>query len=87
MQAKIRVRGMVQGVSFRAFAKRTADSLKLKGYVKNLDDGSVEIYAEGVRSMLDQFISLLENGPGSVSKVDVEWSDRKSMFRDFQVIY
>ena len=41
------VSGLVQGVFFRYFTKKTADKLNLKGWVKNLDDGRVEILAEG----------------------------------------
>ncbi|HEU0139105.1 MAG TPA: acylphosphatase, partial [Bryobacteraceae bacterium] len=43
------MRGRVQGVGFRDFAQRAASDLSLNGYVKNLDDGRVEVYAAGPR--------------------------------------
>jgi acylphosphatase len=87
--AKIIVKGMVQGVSFRAFAKRNADGLAIHGYVKNLGDGSVEINAEGTRQLIEQFAEILNEGPpGSrVRNVNVEWLAPTKMFSDFRVIY
>ena len=52
--------GEVQGVGFRATAKRLADQLQLTGYVKNLPDGSVELVAQGKKEMLEQLLSALK---------------------------
>jgi len=41
------VKGTVQGIFFRQFVKTHADELKLRGFVRNLEDGTVEIVAEG----------------------------------------
>lgn len=57
------VRGRVQGVGFRAFVERAARRLDLTGYVRNLDDGSVEIYAVGPSESVDQLNGLLWQGP------------------------
>ncbi len=51
--------GRVQGVGFRATAKRLADHLTLMGTVRNLPDGTVEIIAQGDKETLQQFISQL----------------------------
>ncbi|MGB8490450.1 MAG: acylphosphatase [Bacteroidales bacterium] len=69
----IRVTGMVQGVGFRWTAASEARHLKLKGYVKNMPDGSVYIEAEGDREKLDQFIEWCRTGPryGYVESVDI----------------
>ena len=48
--------GIVQGVGFRAFCIRVGTSLSLVGYAKNLENGSVEIIAEGKDEQLAQFI-------------------------------
>lgn len=64
---KYYVRGRVQGVGFRDFAQRAASDLSLNGYVKNLDDGRVEVYAAGPRHLLDDLAGLLWKGP--------RWSD------------
>ena len=87
--AKLHVKGIVQGVSFRAFAKRNADALQLKGYVKNHGDESVEIYIEGPKTLIEQFIETINEGPpgSSVKKVDVDWSFGKGMFSDFKIVY
>ena len=58
------VSGRVQGVGFRAWAAREADRLGIKGLVRNLPDGSVEIVAEGAPELLERFCKRLEAGNG-----------------------
>lgn len=60
---KVKVSGRVQGVYFRASTQKQAKSLGIKGTVKNLDDGSVYIEAEGNKENLDLFISWCKSGP------------------------
>jgi len=60
---KIHIRGRVQGVGFRWNAVREARSLGITGLVKNLDDGSVYIEAEGVREQLTVFLEWCKKGP------------------------
>ncbi len=63
-QARLyRVRGLVQGVGFRYFVQRSALGLGLKGYVKNLGDGGVEVYAVGTQQQLSDLAPLLWKGP------------------------
>ena len=57
------VKGRVQGVGFRYSARREALRLDLKGWVRNVSDGSVEILAEGDSSSLASFIEWLKEGP------------------------
>lgn len=57
------VRGLVQGVGFRYFALRQASALGVSGWVRNRDDGSVEVLAEGPAAAVDAFIDLLRQGP------------------------
>jgi acylphosphatase len=63
------VRGSVQGVGFRWFAKELADSLGLSGWVRNREDGSVELEAEGSAGSLDEFVFRLRTGNPS-ARVD-----------------
>ncbi len=79
MDAKIYmvVEGLVQGVGFRWFVARRAEALGLKGFVRNLYDGSVEIEAEGDRSLLEAFLKDVRIGPRSahVANVRLEWRE------------
>ena len=71
---KIRVTGRVQGVGFRWSAANEAIIRGIKGYVKNLSDGSVYIEAEGSREQLNDFINWCRDwpGPGFVDSVSSE---------------
>jgi acylphosphatase len=57
------VEGRVQGVGFRFFVEEVARGLGLKGYVRNLADGRVEVYAMGERAVLARLRTQLEMGP------------------------
>ena len=63
------VQGRVQGVGFRFFTERAARELGVRGWVRNLPDGSVEALAEGDEAALTTFIERLKRGPLS-SRVD-----------------
>ena len=66
------VSGRVQGVGFRFFAERTASSLGVSGYVRNLYDGRVEVYAIGSAEQMDALRNALQRGPrmAGVDRVD-----------------
>lgn len=57
------VSGMVQGVGYRFFAQRVAGRIGVAGYVKNLRDGRVEVYAIGTAEQLRSLRAELERGP------------------------
>jgi acylphosphatase len=57
------LKGKVQGVGFRYFVLTRARALGLHGFTRNLEDGSVEVYAEGERASLEEFERLLAQGP------------------------
>lgn len=67
-----RVRGLVQGVGFRYFVYRAAQELGLTGYVKNLDDGRVEVYAVGSEDQLSELARRLWKGPAHADVRSVE---------------
>ena len=71
------VRGRVQMVGFRYFVVEEAQALGLAGWVRNLDDGSVELVAEGSEERLRQLEAALNDGPrlARVDQVDARWSD------------
>lgn len=84
---RIEILGRVQGVGFRHFIKENADKLKLKGYVTNRDDGSVEIVAEGLRNDLKNFLKKVELGPSfsSVRGISYIWEPFRGDFRNFMI--
>ncbi len=61
------IRGRVQGVGYRYFVQRVAAELQITGYVRNLDDGRVEVYAAGTPDQLSTLAGYLWKGP--------RWSD------------
>ncbi len=60
---RILVTGLVQGVFFRAEAKKKADQLGLTGWVRNCEDGSVEVHAEGPMEKLRELEEWCRRGP------------------------
>ena len=57
------VRGRVQGVGYRYFAQSAGTRLQLTGWTRNLDDGRVEVFAQGPAEKLTEFEGLLWKGP------------------------
>ena len=81
------VSGRVQGVFFRAAASAQAGALGIVGYARNLDDGTVEIVAEGNREALRAWESWAHQGPPSAraERVQSEWFDGRGEFIEFKV--
>lgn len=71
------VSGMVHGVGYRFFAQRIAERLGVRGYVRNLRDGRVEVYAVGSEASLVALVRELQQGPEAavVSEVVEEQAD------------
>jgi acylphosphatase len=62
---------MVQGVGFRFFTQREAERLQVSGFVRNLRDGRVEVFAIGTPQQLAELRALLERGPRFSSVTEV----------------
>ena len=62
MRLYLLVKGKVQGVGFRYFVSRTAQDMRLSGWVRNLPEGDVEAEIQGDEKMLADFINKLKNG-------------------------
>lgn len=73
---KYLISGRVQGVGFRFFAEREAHRLGIRGYVRNLGDGSVEVYAAGAPEALRALSARLAEGPRAAEVAGVEESDQ-----------
>ena len=74
---RVRVRGRVQGVYFRASAAECAHRLQLSGYARNEPDGSVLVLAAGTALALDELVEWLQRGPpmARVTAIEVEVID------------
>ena len=57
------VQGRVQGVWYRSWCQETARTLHIKGFVRNRQNGQVEVYAVGLEEVLDLFVSKCKQGP------------------------
>jgi acylphosphatase len=84
------ISGIVQGVGFRYFAQDEAERLQLAGFVRNLRDGRVEVYAIGSQEKLARLRTLLERGPRGAmvqnvleqaAEIDLKFAD------DFSITY
>lgn len=76
-RATILVRGLVQGVGYRAFVRRHALDLGLAGHAENLSDGRVEVVLEGDRGEVEHALVALARGPAHavVDDLEVHWSE------------
>ena len=83
------ITGDVQGVGYRAWARREAEKLGLTGWVKNRSDGTVEAVAEGKKEILEQFIIRSKQGPevSWVETITQEWNEATGEFNNFRVVY
>ena len=79
--------GRVQGVGFRYTAKNVAAGFEVTGIVRNLDDGRVELVAEGAQEELEAFQEgIRDSGLGPFIKDEaVQWQDAKGEFRGFEI--
>jgi len=92
MAYRIRVTGMVQGVGYRAYVKMMAQRLGVKGQVRNLDDGSVEIIAVADEVRLKRFVRALDVKAETpfephVESISVEECEPEGEFTTFSVDY
>jgi len=83
----LRIVGRVQGVYFRQSTREKAEELGIAGTVRNVEDGSVEVYAEGKTEQMHVFIGWCNVGPSAatVTKVEIHESPLKN-FDGFRII-
>jgi acylphosphatase len=83
------IKGNVQGVAFRYYTVRIAQNLSIKGTVKNLSNGDVEVYAQGETENIRRFEAFLHSGPPAavVDGVTREELDSNEGFPGFEIIY
>lgn len=83
------VSGHVQGVGFREYIQRSADKYELTGWVRNRQDGTVELVAQGVPDSLKEFIECVNEGAlgSAVEGVSVDWRTAKRHYEEFSIRY
>jgi acylphosphatase len=81
------VSGKVQGVAYRTYVQDAATELELCGYVRNLEDKTVEVVAQGDPATLKSFIEYLHEGSllAMVEGVAVEWRSAGRAYDDFSI--
>lgn len=87
IRVKVKVNGRVQGVGFRHFTYKTAISLELTGWVRNLEDGCVEAVAEGPRQRVEEWLDALKKGPpaSKVAGLTIQREIVEGVFERFEV--
>ena len=85
---RLYISGTVQGVFFRRFVKDNADKLGVFGYIRNLDDGRIEIFIEGNQENVDNMIAVCKRGPAHSNLRKVEEKEEKFQdFKEFKIMY
>ncbi|MFN3813773.1 MAG: acylphosphatase [Aquificaceae bacterium] len=86
---RVIVSGKVQGVGFRAYTKRVAESYGLDGWVKNTPGGTVEIFVQGEKDVVWSFLRELSDGPSlaTVKAIEIKKEAESHEERGFFIRY
>lgn len=86
-QVHLFISGFVQGIGFRQFVKSHAQELGLTGWVKNTQDGGVEIIAQGKKESLDQLVMFCKKGPplSKITDISARFENVRKPFSGFVV--
>ncbi len=82
------ISGIVQGVGYRFFVEKVAHKLGIKGYVKNLWDGRVEVFAQAEEDILKELEAKLKIGPPASEVENIEIIEEQLQdFKDFRITF
>ena len=85
---RLYISGTVQNVFFRAFVKENAEKYNVKGFIRNLEDGRIEIFLEGDLDAVDKMVELCQKGPKYSQIQGVEIKEEKVQdFKEFKVLH
>ncbi|MDP3013318.1 MAG: acylphosphatase [Candidatus Subteraquimicrobiales bacterium] len=89
IRARLRIKGLVQGVYFRSYMQEVAERFNVNGWVKNCPDRTVEAVLEGSEENVKKVIDWAQRGPpaAKITDVDVEWEDYIGEFKNFRIEY
>jgi len=87
VRVHLTINGWVQGVFFRTSTVQEATRLRVKGWVRNCPDGSVEVVAEGNKKKIDELIEWCHQGPAGaqVRNVQLRWENHQGAFETFSI--
>lgn len=87
-RAHVFIEGRVQGIGYRYWIRKTAQSFGLAGWVRNLVDGRVEAVFEGPKGDIENMIEKCRKGPmlAGVKHLDVVWEKGLGEFEDFEIL-
>jgi acylphosphatase len=81
------ITGKVQGVFYRASARRKANELGITGWIKNNKDGNVEVIASGDDTQIEKFINWCKQGPDNAVVERVIVKEKENLhFKDFTIV-
>jgi len=84
---RIKIQGAIQPVFFNRFIKENADKLGIKGFVRNTDDGRVEVFIEGNTDEVTSMILACKTGPQhALIRNTEEKEERYQGFKDFKIM-
>ena len=85
---RLYIDGTVQGVFFRQFIKENAERYNVKGFVRNLEDGRIEVFLEGNIDEVKKMMEICQKGPrhSIIKKVDIK-PERFQDFKTFKILH
>jgi acylphosphatase len=85
---RLYIDGVVQGLFFRSFIKENAERYDVKGFVRNLEDGRVEIFLEGNSEDVNKMMEISKKGPrhSKIDRVDVK-TEKFQGFKNFKILH
>ncbi len=88
-QVHLIISGKVQGVYYRASCQEIAIRYDLKGWVKNLSTGQVEVLAQGKKEKIEKFIAWCNKGPpnATVNNIKIKWQPLNGSYNIFEITY
>ncbi len=84
---RLYISGTVQGIFFRRFVKDNADKLNVRGFVRNLEDGRIEIFIEGNQEDVENMTAVCKRGPAHSTLRKIEEKEEKLQdFKEFKIL-
>jgi len=85
---RLYINGTVQGIFFRAFVKENAERYNVKGFVRNLEDGRVEVFLEGDSNEVNKMIEICKKGPkhAKIKNVEIK-EERFQNLKNFKMLH